>query len=148
MCKHFLLLSIALLAIPLSLSAAPSNSQEQEYQQVRKIALRDPKFRAAYEEADQRLEGKIVQIDPALKTYVKTRASGSVPPAPQKDAKLVTAKKQTPRTTHVVAKNETLGSIASRYGVTVAALKTTNQIQDERKLRAGQALTIPHTQSP
>ena len=147
MCKHFLLLPITFLAIPLSLSAAPSDSQEQEYQQIRKIALRDPRVRAAYEEADQRLEGKIVQIDPALKTYVKTRASGSVPPAPQKDAKLVTAKKQTPRTTHVVAKNETLGSIASRYGVTVAALKTTNQIQDERKLRAGQTLTIPRAHS-
>ena len=147
MCKHFLLLPITFLAIPLSLSAAPSDSQEQEYQQVRKIALRDPRVRAAYEEADQRLEGKIVQIDPALKTYVKTRRPGSVQPILPKDAKPVPAKNKTPGTTHVVAKGETLGSIASRYGVTVAALKTTNQIQDERKLRAGQTLTVPQARS-
>ncbi len=72
MLKYFLL-PIALLAIPLSLSAVDSRSQEQEYQQVRKIALRDPKVRAAYEEAEQRLEAKMVQIDPALKNYMKTR---------------------------------------------------------------------------
>lgn len=147
MFKPFLLPPIAFLALPLALSAAPSNSQEQEYQQVRKIALRDPRVQAAYEEADQRLEAKIAQIDPALKTYVKTRRPGSAQPAPPKDAKPVTTMNKTPGATHVVAKGETLGSIAGRYGVTVAALKTTNQIQDERKLRAGQTLTIPHTQS-
>lgn len=141
------LLPIAFLALPLTLSAASAGSQEQEYQQVRKIALRDPKVRAAYEEADQRLEAKIVQIDPALKTYVKTRPSGTVPAAPSKDVKPAPTKSKIPGTTHVVAKGETLGSIASRYGVTVAALKTTNQIQDERKLRAGQTLTIPQVGS-
>ena len=143
MYKHFFLVPMAFLAIPLSLSAAPSSSQEQEYQQVRKIALRDPKVRAAYEAADERLEAKIVQLDPALKTYAKTRPSGGTQPAPLKDAKPVTPKQKTPGTTHVVAKGETLGVIAGRYGVTVAALKTTNQIQDERKLRTGQTLTIP-----
>ena len=147
MFKHFLLLPITILALPLSLSAAPSNSPEQEYQQVRKIALRDPKVRAAYDEADQRLEAKIVQIDPALKTYVKTRPPGTAQPAPSKDAKPAPAKNKAPGTTHVVAKGETLGSIASRYGVTVAALKTTNQIPDERKLRTGQTLTIPQARS-
>ena len=147
MCKHFLLLPITILALPLSLSATPPNSQEQEYQQVRKIALRDSKVRAAYEDADQRLEAKIVQIDPALKTYMKTRGAGAAQPAPPKDAKPAATKSTAPGTTHIVAKGETLGSIASRYGVTVAALKTTNQIQDERKLRAGQTLTIPHPQS-
>ena len=141
MLKHLLLLPIAFLAIPRPLSAAPSHSQEAEYQQVRKIALRDPKVRAAYEKADERLEAKIVQIDPALQTYVKTRRSSVAQPAA---VKAVTAAK---RATHVVAKGETLGSIAGRYGVTVAALKTTNQIQDERKLRAGQTLTIPTARS-
>ena len=75
MCKNFLL-PVALLALPLSLSAAGSGTQEQEYQQVRKIALRDPKVRAAYDEADQRLEAKMAQIDPALKPYMKTRQPG------------------------------------------------------------------------
>ena len=147
MLKPFLLLPLAILAIPFSLSAAPSNSQEQEYQQARKIALRDPKVRAAYEEANQRLEAKIVQIDPALKSYVKTRGTGSTQPAAPKDAKPVTTQNKAAGATHVVVKGETLGSIAGHYGVTVAALKMANQIQDERKLRAGQTLMIPHIQN-
>ena len=138
MFKTFLILSVAVLAVPMSLTAAASGSQEQEYQQVRKIALRDPKVRAAYEEADRRLEAKIVQVDPALKAYVTARQSGVVPPAP------ATHEKAAPSATHAVAKGETLSVIASRYGVTVAALKAANHIEDERKLRAGQTLTIPH----
>lgn len=146
MCKNFLL-PVALLALPLSLSAAGAGSQEQEYQQVRKIALRDPKVRAAYDEADQRLEAKMAQIDPALKPYMKTRQPGGAQTTATGPGSPAAAKSKTPGTTHVVAKGETLGSISAHYSVTVAALKTTNQIQDERKLRAGQTLTIPHTGS-
>src|SRR3954447_3245741 len=69
---------LVLLTAPLALHAA---SQEQEYQQVRTIALRDPKVRAAYEDADRRLEEKIVKIDPALAGYVKHRPSGGIEPA-------------------------------------------------------------------
>ena len=140
MFKALLIFSIAVLAVPMSLAAAAAGSQEQEYQQVRKIALRDPKVRAAYDEADRRLETKIVQIDPALKSYVTTRRTDVVqlPPA--------THEKAAPSATHVVAKGDTLSTIAARYGVTVATLKATNQIEDERKLRAGQTLTIPHPQ--
>lgn len=145
--KHFLLLPIALLVLPRPLSAAPSGSQEQEYQQVRKIALRDPKVRAAYDEADRRLAAKIIQIDPALRTYTPARVSGTVSPTPAKKAPPLTTKSKTPGATHMVVKGDTLGVIAGRYGVTVAALKTANQISDERKLRAGQTLTIPHAQS-
>ena len=129
---------IAMLAMPGALSAAAAASQEQEYQQVRKIALRDPKVRAAYEDADRRLEARIVQIDPALKTYAATRRPGVAQPVP------ATHEKAAPGATHIVAKGETLGVIASRYGVTVAVLKAANHIADERKLRAGQTLTIPH----
>ncbi len=146
MCKNFLL-PVALLALPLSLSAAGSGSQEQEYQQVRKIALRDPKVRAAYEEADQRLEAKMAQIDPALKPYMKTRPPGGTQPAATGPGSPAATKSKAPANTHVVAKGETLGAIAAHYSVTVAALKTTNQIQDERKLRTGQTLTIPRAES-
>ena len=146
MSKNFLV-TAALLALPLSLSAAGAGSQEQEYQQVRKIALRDPKVRAAYDEADQRLEAKMVQIDPALKPYMKARQPDGTLPAATGTGSPAAAKSKAPGTIHVVAKGETLGAIAARYGVTVAALKTTNQIQDERKLRTGQTLTIPRAGS-
>jgi LysM repeat protein len=43
----------------------------------------------------------------------------------------------------VVTKGETLGGIAAHYGVTVATLKTTNHIVDEKKLAVGQVLNVP-----
>ena len=164
----------ALFAISLgsySSHAVSASTQEQEYQQVRKIALRDARVRAAYEEADQRLTAKILQIDPALKSYVESGGAGHAPaeatqpappherhaksPAPRssgsetassaakKTHSVKTAASQASGATHVVAKGETLSSIAKKYGVTVAALKSANHIQDERKLPAGQTITIP-----
>ncbi|MEA3187322.1 MAG: LysM domain [Chthoniobacter sp.] len=44
---------------------------------------------------------------------------------------------------HVVAKGETLISIAKYYKISVAELLKVNKIQDERKLQIGQTLTIP-----
>ncbi len=135
------------------MAATPENP-EQEYQQVRKIALRDPKVRAAYEEADRKLEEKILQIDPALADYVhhKTAEPGGF----RGTNKTETAKKKetmkkpaaTPKptasgATYLVKQGDTLGGIASQYGVTVSALKTVNHIVDEKKLAVGQELTIP-----
>jgi LysM repeat protein len=44
---------------------------------------------------------------------------------------------------HIVAKGETLTSIAKQYNIPVAALQSANKIQDGRKLQIGQILTIP-----
>lgn len=145
-------LALAIVAsVSPALQAASSGSMEQEYQQERTIALRDPKVRAAYEEADRKLEAKIIQIDPALADYVHHR--GAAPEKPAMAPKSAVAKPATPKkpapamggfhTTHTVAKGETLGGIASQYGVSVAALKTANHIADEKKLSVGQVLTIP-----
>lgn len=148
---------------------------EKEYQTMRAVALRDPKVKAAYAEADRKLEAKIVQLDPALAGYRSHGASEpektatTSKPAPQKAAptpKPVTHAKEAPRaggfhppqstatasapaalTKHTVTKGETLGEIASHYGVTVAALKSTNHIADEKKLSVGQVLTIPSKKS-
>jgi membrane-bound lytic murein transglycosylase D len=46
-------------------------------------------------------------------------------------------------TTYKVQRNDVLGSIARRYGVTVSALMRANNISDARRLRAGQVLQIP-----
>jgi hypothetical protein len=144
---------VVFLIAPLVLHAA---SQEQEYQQVRTIALRDLKVRAAYEDADQRLAEKIVKIDPALAGYVKRRTSGGIAheaPAPESVRKapapatrvgsLGTTKAAHFERSHVVLKGETLTSIAGIFGVTVESLKTANHIVDERKLAVGQKLQIP-----
>jgi N-acetylmuramoyl-L-alanine amidase len=44
---------------------------------------------------------------------------------------------------HVVAKGETLTSIAKHYNITIADLKNANKIEDERKLQIGQILSVP-----
>jgi len=138
-------ITAVLFAAP-ALHAASGATLDQEYQQVRKIALRDPKVKAAYEEADRKLEAKIVQIDPALAHYQPGRSAAPEAAAPT--PKPVTHSKPAPvvggfHSAHTVAKGETLGGIASKYGVTVAALKTANHIVDEKKLAVGQVLSIP-----
>ena len=45
--------------------------------------------------------------------------------------------------THVVARGETLTSIAKMYKVSVEELQNANHIEDGRKLQAGQTIIIP-----
>src|SRR5947207_4791486 len=45
--------------------------------------------------------------------------------------------------THIVARGETLTSIAKMYKVTVDELQQANHIEDGRKLQAGQTIVIP-----
>ena len=141
----FLAFTVVLLAAP-ALQASSTGNLEQEYQQVRRIALRDPKVQAAYEEADRKLQAKIVQIDPALANYQHFRASEpettATAPKPATHAKPPVASEST-QATHTVLKGDTLSGIASHYGVTVAALKSANHIVDEKKLGVGQVLKIP-----
>jgi LysM repeat protein len=49
---------------------------------------------------------------------------------------------------HVVAKGETLTSIAKQYNIAIAELKNANKIENERKLQIGQILTVPTTITP
>jgi LysM repeat protein len=148
-------LFLALLVAPACLHAASADSQKQEYEQVRKIALRDPKVRAAYAEADRKLEAKILQIDPSLTSYVRNRTSGNAAPAAaptkpkavpttQTKPKSLPADPKVYRRSYVVMKGDTLASIATKYRVTVASLKTVNHITDEKKLAVGHVLAIPN----
>ena len=45
--------------------------------------------------------------------------------------------------THIVAKGETLSSIARKYGVTVHELQTVNKITNKNVIYVGQQLSIP-----
>lgn len=47
------------------------------------------------------------------------------------------------RATHVVAKGDSLWSIAKKYGVTVAELSAANQLAPSATLRLGQSLAVP-----
>jgi LysM repeat protein len=138
-----LVLSLIALA-PLSVSAAGSS----DYETVRRIAQRDARVQDAFAKANQKLDEKIVQIDPTLTSYVRTHPSGraaSTTPAPAKPTASAPKKSTAPATgqTHVVKSGETLSSIAAKYGVSPESLQGTNRIRDEKKLKVGQTLVIP-----
>jgi LysM repeat protein len=145
------LLGAMSLSAPVLLPAAKASDQAQEYEQARKIALKDPHVQDAFRKAEERLDDRIVEIDPTLKPYVDKRAAqrerAAAPPSPTPEKKHVTTAKSSPApaggTTHVIAKGDTLSSIALQYKVSVASLKAANQITDDRKLRVGQKLVIP-----
>ena len=50
--------------------------------------------------------------------------------------------------THVVARGETLTSIAKMHGVTVSELQKVNHIENDRKLQIGQTLMLPGSPTP
>lgn len=50
-------------------------------------------------------------------------------------------------TTHVVSKGETLGSIATGYGLTVKEIANANNLKNANNVRVGQKLIIPGTSS-
>ena len=51
-------------------------------------------------------------------------------------------------TSHIVARGETLTSIAKMYNVSVIELQKFNHIENDRKLQIGQTLAIPGTGAP
>ena len=141
--------------LALASAAASTGGQAQDYVQARKLALKDPKVQAAFDKANEKLDDRIIEIDPSLKPYVEKRRSEaaaarepakSTPATPVKQP-LVAKKSGGGTVTHVVTKGETLSSIALQYKVSVASLKSANNITDERKLRAGQKLVIPADKS-
>lgn len=93
MIHRILLASIGVILLPHGLHAASSAATEKEYQQVRTIAMRDARVQSAYRDADRRLDAKIIQIDPALGSYVNARqAAREGRPLPKAAAQPVTAK--------------------------------------------------------
>ena len=97
------------------------------------------------EEQLNKLAEEVAKINETLKEHGLTgpvpRAEAVVSPS----ASAATAPSETPvdKNTHIVAKGETLTSIAKQYGVAVGDLEKLNKIQDARKLQVGQALKIP-----
>ena len=135
-----LLFTATALVIAPHTRAATDAGLQAEYAQVRKIALKDPGVRAAFAKASDKLNARIVQIDPALKPLIE-----HPPAAPDTHRAAAPSRPRAAASTgiYVVAKGDTLTSIAARNHITVAALKSANAIADERKLQPGQALNLP-----
>lgn len=77
-----------------------------------------------------------------------TAPKNPTPPASKKQTSTADKKKTTTPstassgTTHTIKKGDTLGAIARKYGVTVAAIKSANGMKNDN-IRAGQKLKIP-----
>ena len=130
----WILPAVGLLAL-VPLSAVRGSDLAEEYNQVKKIALKDPKVRAAFQRANDELDRRILEIDPSLKQFVEQRRGLK--------KKVVQSKKFAAKTTHVVAKGDTLTSIARRYGVSVDALIQVNHLSKQTPLKVGQRLLVP-----
>jgi LysM repeat protein len=124
----------------LPIPAAQGGDLTQEYNQVRNIALKDPKVRAAFDRANERLNKRIIEIDPALKPFVERQSAGKKPNEPTKQSARTVSSVST---MHIVGKGETLTSIAKRYKVSVNSLTKANHIAKEATLQVGQKLVIP-----
>ena len=155
--KTLLLVTVGILPALATVHAKTETDLQQEYAQVRKIALKDPKVQDAYEKANERLNERILEIDPALKPIVDKQSAHpeATPelqhfkvehhptPAPAHTPKPTVVK--TAEREHTVAAGDTLSSISEKYHVSVPVLKAANHIGDDRKLRVGQKLMIPGT---
>jgi len=135
-----LLLATAVLLPCFAPFAHATNDLEQEYVQVRKIALKDAKVQEAFQKANERLNDKILEIDPALRPIVEGAHLQQFQAPSHRET--VVAKPVAARV-HAVESGETLGSIAVKYHVTVAELEKANHIADVHKLQVGQKVTIP-----
>jgi LysM repeat protein len=153
--KGFFVLSMPVILAAVSfygLGIARGSDLEAEYVQVRKIALKDPRVQEAFAKANERLNDRILEIDPSLKPIVDRQGQAPAPApvtkpfltrrvaAPQHAAPAAVA--ATGRE-HIVVTGETLDSIAHHYRVRVLTLERVNHITDARKLRVGQKLVIP-----
>jgi LysM repeat protein len=130
-------------------AASTGGDLDQEYAQVRKIALKDPRVQEAFAKANERLDDRILEIDPALKPIVEREQRTPAPVAVER-ARVVPQPAVPPPAEgrqHIVVKGETLDSIAIHYKVKVATLQKVNHITDVRKLRVGQKLVIPASES-
>ena len=135
-----LAMAVALLAFNLPSRAT---DLEQEYIQVRKIALKDPRVKDAFEKADERLDEKVLEIDPSLKPIVDRKHGQPVEPQSSPVAHRVSVASEVRGPAHIVVKGDTLSSIAFHYKVTVASLEKANHITNDRKLKVGQKIIIP-----
>jgi len=143
------LLSPLLVLLLASVAPAKSASREleTEYEQVRKIALKDSKVRAAFDRANETLNRKIIEIDPSLKPIVNGQSAAKPKSVAGEKPAAIKSSKPDAEKTYTVVKGDTLTSIAARFGVSVVDLKSANGIVDERKLQIGQKLHIPKSRS-
>ena len=127
---------------------APETAKPADGAQIEALAKKIDEQNAKIDALSQeilKLEQQISHIRPGVMI-------GEATPSPANAAAPAMSSSHTAATgnTHIVARGETLTSIAKMYKVTVDELQQANHIEDGRKLQAGQTITIPTsaTQTP
>ena len=122
---------------------APESAKPADAAQLEALAKKIDEQNAKIDALSQeilKLEQQVEHIRPGIMIGESTPAT----PGP---GVTVTSPHPAAGNTHVVARGETLTSIAKMYKVTVDELQQANHIEDGRKLQAGQTIVIP-TASP
>jgi LysM repeat protein len=123
---------------------APDSAKPAEAAQVEALAKKIDEQNAKIDALSQeilKLEQQVSHIRPGVMI-------GESTPAPPMPGVTVTPPHPTAGNTHIVARGETLTSIAKMYKVTVDELQQANHIEDGRKLQAGQTISIPTPGTP
>ncbi len=138
-CAIFLL---GLLCTGSAQTAAPKPDKSDDAIQlealVKKIDEQNAKIDALSQEI-LKLEQQIAHIRPGVMIGESTPSAASPAAAAAPGSSPLPAGTNT----HIVARGETLTSIAKMYKVSVEELQNANHIEDGRKLQAGQTIIIP-----
>jgi LysM repeat protein len=120
---------------------APEEGKSTEAAQIealeKKIDQQNTKIDALSQEI-LKLEQQLSHVRPGVMI-----GEGAPSPATAGTAPSPAAHPTVAGNTHIVARGETLTSIAKLYKVTVDDLQNANHIEDGRKLQAGQTIIIP-----
>jgi LysM repeat protein len=133
-------LLFALLSSASAQTDAPNTRKADDGVQLEALAKKIDEQNAKIDALSQeilKLEQQIAHMRPGVMIGESTPATS--PTAAVPGASLHPAGANT----HIVARGETLTSIAKMYKVTVEELQNANHIEDGRKLQAGQTIIIP-----
>ena len=123
------------------------------------VAVSDKSEKALLEALSKKIDEQNAKIDILSQQILKLEQQvakvrpgvmiGETPTPAATNSATTEAPKPTPQSgnSHVVAKGETLTSIAKMHKVTVDELKKFNKIENERTLQIGQTIQIPSASS-
>ena len=121
---------------------APKSGKSDDANQLEALAKKMDEQNAKIDALSQeilRLEQQIARMRPGVMIGESTPSAASPAAAVAAGSSALPAGANT----HIVARGETLTSIAKMYKVTVDELQNANHIEDGRKLQAGQTIIIP-----
>jgi LysM repeat protein len=138
-------------------AATPGVARSEDAQTTQELK----NLEQAVQEQSKRIDSLTQQVA-KLRLLLETKSEAATPsPAEEPPKPTAEAAPEAPKaeaipkaeavgggTKHVVAKGETLTSIAKHYNIPLAELQKANKIENERKLQIGQTLTIPTTKTP